>query len=131
MKIPSNPCCFKIMTNSWHVPLYLKGTVWSEATLFVIPFALLHYKTKLFYLSTITAIISDVTDFLYFFRTCICSEDLDKHFREYMSMTVEEAAESDCPMMFISFPSAKDPNWELKYPGKYKQLAVGANKTAE
>ena len=37
----------------------------------------------------------------------------------YTSLPVEEAAEAECPMMFVSFPSAKDPNWEQKYPGKY------------
>ena len=35
-------------------------------------------------------------------------------------MTLEEAADSECPLMFISFPSAKDPSWEQKFPGKYK-----------
>ena len=35
-----------------------------------------------------------------------------------MGISVEEAAKSECPMMFISFPSAKDPEWEQKYPGK-------------
>ena len=34
-------------------------------------------------------------------------------------MTPEEAAKTDQPVMFISFPSAKDPKaWAQKYPGK-------------
>ena len=39
-------------------------------------------------------------------------------------MTPEEAAKTDQPVMFISFPSAKDPKaWAQKYPGKIEFLA--------
>ena len=47
------------------------------------------------------------------------SENTDQLMRHYMSLTVEEAANTECPVMFISFPSAKDPSWETKYPGEY------------
>ena len=33
-------------------------------------------------------------------------------------MTPEQVAESEIPLMFVSFPSAKDPHWEEKYPGR-------------
>ena len=39
-------------------------------------------------------------------------------------MSVQEAAEAECPLMFISFPSAKDPEWEEKYPGEYDILLL-------
>ena len=48
------------------------------------------------------------------------SENLEKDMYDYTNLNLEEAAESECPMMFISFPSAKDPNWEQKYPGEYQ-----------
>ena len=47
------------------------------------------------------------------------SKYLEKDMYAYTSLPVEEAAEAECPMMFVSFPSAKDPNWEQKYPGRY------------
>ena len=53
-------------------------------------------------------------------RTCLhYSKHLEQDMYAYTSLSLEEAAESECPMMFVSFPSAKDPNWEQKYPGKY------------
>ena len=50
------------------------------------------------------------------------SECLEQTYREYINMTLEKAAESECPMMFISFPSAKDLTWEEKFPGKYSAV---------
>ena len=47
------------------------------------------------------------------------SKHLEQDMYAYTSLSLEEATESECPMMFVSFPSAKDPNWEQKYPGKY------------
>ncbi|XP_078454598.1 all-trans-retinol 13,14-reductase [Lampetra fluviatilis] len=44
--------------------------------------------------------------------------DLDASFSRFMALSKEEAAEADVPMQFISFPSAKDPCWEQRYPGK-------------
>ncbi|XP_013411802.1 putative all-trans-retinol 13,14-reductase [Lingula anatina] len=44
--------------------------------------------------------------------------DLDGAFDEYVAKPAEEAAECDVPLMFISFPSTKDPTWEERYPGK-------------
>ena len=35
-------------------------------------------------------------------------------------MSVQEAAEVPCPLVFVSFPSAKDPSWEQKISGKNK-----------
>ena len=46
------------------------------------------------------------------------SGKVEEDMRAYMSLSVEEVAKSECPLMFISFPSAKDPNWEQKYPGE-------------
>jgi len=49
---------------------------------------------------------------------------LEKELQAYMSMSFEKAAESECPLMFISFPSAKDPSWQSKYPGKSALLIL-------
>ncbi|XP_045171991.2 all-trans-retinol 13,14-reductase-like [Mercenaria mercenaria] len=51
-------------------------------------------------------------------------EDIEKDLKDYVSMTLEEAAESDCPLMFISFPSAKDSAWEDRFPGKSVALLI-------
>ena len=36
---------------------------------------------------------------------------------DYTSLSVEEAQDRDVPLLFISFPSTKDPEWEKRYPG--------------
>lgn len=46
------------------------------------------------------------------------SYDLDAVTEEYISLSREEAAEAPVPMMFISFPSAKDSTYNERYPGK-------------
>ena len=52
-------------------------------------------------------------------RFYFLSENVDELIRNYSSLTVREAANTECPFMFISFPSAKDPSWDEKYPGEY------------
>lgn len=44
--------------------------------------------------------------------------DLTQAFYEYYNHTAQEACESDVPLLFISFPSAKDSTHEQRYPGK-------------
>jgi hypothetical protein len=34
-------------------------------------------------------------------------------------LSVEDAAQAEVPLMFVSFPSAKDPSWSERYPGMY------------
>lgn len=46
------------------------------------------------------------------------SNDLDKSFDEYMSLSADKAGTEDIPLLFISFPSTKDPTWEQRFPGK-------------
>ena len=36
---------------------------------------------------------------------------------DYNDLTADEAEDADIPVMFLSFPSTKDPTWEEKYPG--------------
>ncbi len=36
----------------------------------------------------------------------------------YTDLSVEDALNTPVPMLFISFPSTKDPNWKL-HPGRY------------
>lgn len=51
-------------------------------------------------------------------------EDYEQDLRDYCDMPVEEAADGECPLMFVSFPSAKDSSWEEKYPGKSVALII-------
>ena len=44
--------------------------------------------------------------------------DLDKSVDDYIKMSPEEAASSPVPLMFLSFPSTKDPTYNERYPGK-------------
>ena len=41
-------------------------------------------------------------------------QDLDN----FLSLSMEEALEVDLPILFISFPSTKDPAWSAHYPGR-------------
>ncbi|XP_066955488.1 all-trans-retinol 13,14-reductase-like [Macrobrachium rosenbergii] len=50
--------------------------------------------------------------------------DVDKLALDYLSMTREEAENVDVPLIFISFPSTKDPEWNKKYPGKTTMALV-------
>ncbi|XP_022085438.1 putative all-trans-retinol 13,14-reductase [Acanthaster planci] len=44
--------------------------------------------------------------------------DHDKNMEEYMNRSAEESGKDDIPLLFITFPSAKDPSWPERYPGK-------------
>ncbi|XP_078690804.1 all-trans-retinol 13,14-reductase-like [Branchiostoma floridae x Branchiostoma belcheri] len=44
--------------------------------------------------------------------------DLDAGFEEYANRSAEDAGKADVPLLFISFPSSKDPSHEQRYPGK-------------
>ena len=44
--------------------------------------------------------------------------DLDKVTREYLELDAATAGTEDIPILFISFPSTKDPEWDKRYPGK-------------
>lgn len=44
--------------------------------------------------------------------------DLDKITREYLQLAADVAGTKDIPLLFISFPSTKDPEWENRHPGK-------------
>ncbi len=46
------------------------------------------------------------------------SNNLDTSFDEYMALSPEKAGSKDIPLLFISFPSTKDPTWDLRFPGK-------------
>ena len=46
------------------------------------------------------------------------SNEPDKDTKKFLSMTREEAANSEIPIMFLSFPSTKDPTWNKRYPNK-------------
>lgn len=44
--------------------------------------------------------------------------DVDKITREFLNMAASSAGTEDIPLLFISFPSTKDPEWEKRHPGK-------------
>jgi len=44
--------------------------------------------------------------------------ELDRGMDEYMALTADEAGSKDIPLLFISFPSTKDPTWDERFPGK-------------
>ena len=45
-------------------------------------------------------------------------EDLDAITENYMARPQQKVTEGPVPLLFISFPSAKDPLWDSKHPGK-------------
>ena len=47
---------------------------------------------------------------------CFAQPDLDAAVDGYMSLTPAAAMEADVPLMFVSFPSAKDPTWRTRFP---------------
>ncbi|XP_063613481.1 all-trans-retinol 13,14-reductase-like [Penaeus indicus] len=50
--------------------------------------------------------------------------DIDKLTLNYLNLTREEALDVDIPLLFISFPSTKDPEWDKKYKGKTTMAIV-------
>lgn len=46
------------------------------------------------------------------------SPKVDTIVKEYMALSPEEARVTDVPLLFLSFPSAKDPTFNTRYPGK-------------
>ena len=47
---------------------------------------------------------------------CFSRPDLDAAVGEYLALTPAEAVEAETPLMFVSFPSAKDPTWAERFP---------------
>lgn len=50
--------------------------------------------------------------------------DIDKLTLDYLKLSREEALDVDIPLLFISFPSTKDPQWQKKFPGKTTMAIV-------
>mmetsp|Transcript_13587 Transcript_13587/g.27003 ORF Transcript_13587/g.27003 Transcript_13587/m.27003 type:complete len:634 (+) Transcript_13587:46-1947(+) len=51
-------------------------------------------------------------------------EDLDGVSQKYVDRPANELASGPVPLLFISFPSAKDPLWDKKHPGKSSATIV-------
>ena len=47
----------------------------------------------------------------------LCRNDLGKITRDFLTKDAEDAIDSDIPLLFISFPSAKDETYEERFPG--------------
>ena len=43
---------------------------------------------------------------------------LDEATKRFLDLPAEEAGVTDIPLLFISFPSSKDPTWDQRFPGK-------------
>lgn len=56
--------------------------------------------------------------FLFFIRP-----DLEQAFQDYIGLPLDKVRDADVPMMFVSFPSAKDPTWHARNPGMLLQCA--------
>ncbi|XP_060078415.1 all-trans-retinol 13,14-reductase-like [Ylistrum balloti] len=55
---------------------------------------------------------------------CFNRTDQEKAMYEWLDMSVEDAAHSEVPLMFVSFPSAKDPTWPQRFPDKSTCLII-------
>jgi len=42
----------------------------------------------------------------------------EEGFTSFQDLSLEEASETPYPLLFVGFPSAKDPTWEERYPGR-------------
>lgn len=49
---------------------------------------------------------------------CFANPNLDEGFDTFRNLSFDEVGKSDIPLLFISFPSTKDPTWEERFPGK-------------
>ncbi|XP_046380496.2 all-trans-retinol 13,14-reductase-like [Haliotis rufescens] len=52
------------------------------------------------------------------------STDIDGSVGDFMNQSVEDAANSEVPLIYISFPAAKDPSWDTRFPGKSVVLLI-------
>lgn len=48
------------------------------------------------------------------------NNELTQSFWKFLNQSVSDVLDGDVPLVFISFPSAKDSSWEQRYPGKYE-----------
>lgn len=46
------------------------------------------------------------------------NNELTQSFWKFLNQSVSDVLDGDVPLVFISFPSAKDSSWEQRYPGK-------------
>ena len=51
-------------------------------------------------------------------RWIFSNNELDQSYNEYRNLPAEKAGEQDIPLLFLSFPSTKDPTWNERFPGK-------------
>ena len=46
------------------------------------------------------------------------SNELDQSYEDYIRTSAQDAGTEDSPLLFVSFPSTKDPTWDDRFPGK-------------
>ncbi|XP_046543995.1 all-trans-retinol 13,14-reductase-like [Haliotis rubra] len=52
------------------------------------------------------------------------STDIDGSIKDFVNQSVEDAVNSEVPLIYISFPAAKDPSWDTRFPGKSVVLLI-------
>ncbi|XP_061166584.1 all-trans-retinol 13,14-reductase-like [Saccostrea echinata] len=52
------------------------------------------------------------------------SPNLEQTFEDYLALPLDKLKEADVPLMFVSFPSAKDPTWHDRHPDKSTCLLI-------
>nr|KAG5704661.1 hypothetical protein BaRGS_025303 [Batillaria attramentaria] len=52
------------------------------------------------------------------------SNDINKEMADFLSLSLDDIATAPLPLCYISFPSAKDPTWEQRHPGKTSVLVI-------
>ncbi|CAG5133385.1 unnamed protein product [Candidula unifasciata] len=52
------------------------------------------------------------------------AEDINQSLGDYLKVKAEEVEDTNIPFSFIAFPSAKDPEYETKFPGKSSALVI-------
>ena len=54
--------------------------------------------------------------------------ELDKITRDFLNLGASDAGTEDIPILFISFPSTKDPEWDKRHPGKMNTFFLTFNR---
>lgn len=50
--------------------------------------------------------------------------NINKTARDYFNLPAKDVQDAPIPLMFASFPSAKDPTWETRFPGKSSMTII-------
>ncbi|CAG0892036.1 unnamed protein product [Darwinula stevensoni] len=57
--------------------------------------------------------------------TCVMDNNIEELYRKYRRMPIEEALNAEPPVIYLAFPSAKDPTHDQRHPGKATCTIIG------